>query len=105
MARTNSKTQLEALRQQQLELVRKMKEAEAKVKKEEQKNDQRRKLLAGAIALRELQVNPSSELARALLALLAEGLTRAADRELFGFPALPKPAKDGSVFIHSETGI
>ena len=58
MARTNSKTQLEALRQQQLDLVKKIKEAEAKTKKEQQEKDDRRKLLAGAVALKELDSKP-----------------------------------------------
>ena len=93
MARTNSKTQLEALRQQQLELVKKIKEAEAKTKKEQQEKDDRRKLLAGAVALKELDTNPSGAFADALLGMLKHHLTRAADRELFGLPALPKEPK------------
>ena len=109
MARTNSKTQLEALRQQQLELVKKIKEAEAKTKKEQQEKDDRRKLLAGAVALKELDANPSGAFADALLGMLKHHLTRAADRELFGLPALPKepkPAPEPAVkpFLMAEAG-
>ena len=64
MARTKSKTNLEALRQQQLELVKKIKEAEAEEKQKEQEKDERRKLLAGAVALAELEENPSGAFAR-----------------------------------------
>ncbi len=110
MARTNSKTQLEALRQQQLDLVKKIKEAEAEAKKEQQEKDDRRKLLAGAVALKELDANPSGAFADALLGMLKHHLTRAADRELFNLPALPpkepKPAPEPAAkpFLMAEAG-
>ena len=109
MARTNSKTQLETLRKKQLNLVKKIREAEAKTKKEQQEKDERRKLLAGAVALKELDANPSGAFADALLGMLKHHLTRAADRELFGLPALPKepkPAPEPAVkpFLMAEAG-
>ena len=76
MARTNSKTKLETLRQKQLDLVKKIREAEAKTKKEQQEKDEHRKLLAGAIALKELDANPSGAFADALLGMLKHHLTR-----------------------------
>ena len=97
MARTDSKTQLEALRQQQLELVKKIREAEAKEKKAEQEKQERRKLLAGAVALKELEAKPSGVFGAFLLRLLDQGLKGAADRALFGLPALakePSPAPE-----------
>ena len=93
MARTNSQTQLETLRKKQLERVQKIKKAEAKTKKDEQEKDERRKLLAGAVALKELDANPSGAFADALLGMLKHHLTRAGDRALFGLPALPKQPK------------
>jgi hypothetical protein len=90
MARTNSKTQLEALRKAQLELVAKIREAEAKEKKAEQEKQERRKLLAGAVALKELEGNPSGVFGAFLLRLLDQGLKGAADRALFCLPPLPK---------------
>jgi hypothetical protein len=93
MARTNSKTKLETLRKKQLDLVKKIREAEAKTKKEQQEKDEHRKLLAGAVALKELEANPSGAFADALLGMLKHHLTRAADRALFGLPALPKEQK------------
>ena len=93
MARTKSKPNLEALRQQQLDLVKKIREAEAEAKKEQQEKDDRRKLLAGAVALKELDANPSGAFSDALLGMLKHHLTRAADRELFGLPPLPKEPK------------
>ncbi len=93
--RTSSRTQteLEALRQKQLKLVKKIKEAEAKTKKEQQEQNERRKIVAGAVALKELDANPSGLFADSLLGLLKHHLTRAADRTLFGLPALPKEPK------------
>jgi hypothetical protein len=93
MARTNSKTKLETLRKKQLDLVKKIREAEAKTKKEQQEKDEHRKLLAGAIALKELDANPSGAFADAMLGMLKHHLTRTADRALFGLPALPKEHK------------
>jgi hypothetical protein len=90
---TSSKTKLEALRQKQLKLVKKIKEEETKTKKEQQEKNERRKLLAGAVALKELDANPSGAFADTLLGMLKHHLTRAADRALFGLPALPKEQK------------
>ena len=109
--RTSSRTQaeLEALRQKQLKLVKKIKEAEAKTKKEQQEQNERRKLLAGAVALKELDANPSGAFADALLGMLKHHLTRAADRALFNLPALPKepkpaPQPAAKPFLMAETG-
>ena len=88
-----TQTELEALRQKQLKLVKKIKEAEAKTKKEQQEKNERRKMLAGAVALKELDTNPSGLFADALLGMLRHHLTRAADRALFDLPALPKEPK------------
>jgi hypothetical protein len=96
MARTKSKPNLEALRQQQLELVKKIREAEAEAKKEQQEKDDRRKLIAGAIALKEHDANKSGDFATALRGLLHQKLTRPADRALFDLPALPDGGWDGA---------
>jgi hypothetical protein len=90
MSRINSKSQLEALRQQQLAIAQKIKDAEAKEKQKQREDNERRALLAGAAALAELQQNPDSPFAATLLARLSFALKRPADRALF--PALPSPA-------------
>jgi hypothetical protein len=87
MSRMNSKSQLEALRQQQLAIAQKIKDAEAKEKQKQREDNERRALLAGAAALAELQQNPDSPFAATLLARLSFSLKRPADRALF--PALP----------------
>jgi hypothetical protein len=90
MLRPDSKAQLEVLRQQQIALARKIKEAEAEAKKKERERDERRKLLAGAAALAELAVHPDSPFAVTLVSLLNKSLTKVPDRALFSFPPLPK---------------
>ena len=93
MPRPDSKTQLEALRQQQIELGRKIKEAEAEARRKEREKDERRKLLAGAAALAEIAVHPDSPFAVTLVNLLNHGLTKAPDRSLFNLQPLPKESK------------
>ena len=93
MPRPDSKTQLEPLRQQQIELGRKIKEAEAEARRKEREKDERRKLLAGAVALAEIAVHPDSPFAVTLVNLLNHGLTKASDRTLFDLQPLPKESK------------
>src|SRR3984893_18235140 len=93
MPRPDSKTQLEALHQRQIELGRKIKEAEAEARKKAREMDERRKLLAGALALAEIAVHPDSPFAITLVDLLNRGLTKAPDRSLFNLQPLPKGSK------------
>jgi hypothetical protein len=93
MPHPDSKTQLEALRQQKIELSRKIKEAEAEARRKQREKDERRKLLAGAAALAEIAVRPDSPFAVTLVDLLNHGLTKASDRSLFDLQPLPKESK------------
>lgn len=93
MPRADTKTQLEALHQQQIELGRKIKEAEAEARRKGREKDERRKLLAGALALAEIAVRPDSPFAVTLVDLLNHGLTKASDRSLFNLQPLPKESK------------
>jgi hypothetical protein len=90
MVRAVSPSRLEAYRKQQVELAKKIKEAEGRQKRELIMIDGHRKHLAGAVALKELEANPDGEFASALLHLLEQGLTRPNDRKLFNLPPLPK---------------
>lgn len=90
MARSISPSKLEAYRKQQVELAKKIKEAEA-AEREKAKGEAKRKYeLAGQLAMQEFEANPQSDFAKALLGLLHSGLARPADRALFNLPALPK---------------
>jgi hypothetical protein len=84
MAHTNSKSPLETLRQQQLAIVQKIKDAEAKARKKEREDDQRRPVLVGRIILNYLDGREAlDDLDRGLLALIERDLSRPADRKLF----------------------
>jgi hypothetical protein len=87
MPRQNSADQLEAIRQQQVELVKRIRDAEAKQREKAKAGAERRKLLVGGLVLDHMATEPDSPLAMAVRPLLASGLTRAADRALF--PDLP----------------
>ena len=108
MARTNSKTHLEALRKKQLELVEQIRKAEAKAHKQFQEQERRKAELAGRLVLMALAIKSSSPHAASLRDLLDKGLTRPADRALFDLPPLTKdsmPEKDGVIFIPSTAEI
>jgi hypothetical protein len=83
--------QLEALRQQQIELVTRLNEVEAKLWSKALADDERRKQLVGGLILDHMATNRESALSLALRQLLDAGLKEPADRALF--PALaPVPA-------------
>ena len=93
MPRQVSPSRLEAYRKQQVEIAKKIKQAEA-LKREKAKGDARRKHeLAGKLALHEFERDPRGQFAQAMLALLNHGLARPADRALFNLPPLPKEPK------------
>ena len=109
MARQKPSDQVATLKKMQADLAKKLKEAETKARNEAKEGQRRKNELAGAVALKELEANPSGVFADALLGLFKHHLTRAADRELFGLPPLPKdhkPAPQPAVkpFFMAERG-
>ena len=93
MARQKSSDAVATLQKQQTELAKKLKEAQAKARKESQENERRLNELAGAVVRKELAANPSGVFSLSLLGLLAKDLTRAADRALSDLPPLTKETK------------
>ncbi|WP_156968069.1 hypothetical protein [Methylosinus sp. PW1] len=59
MRRAVSPKNLEKYRQQQIELAKKIKEAEAEARKAAKEELQRKREIAGAIALKEFESNPA----------------------------------------------
>jgi hypothetical protein len=109
MARQKSTDKVETIKKQQAELLKKLKEAQAKAKHEAKEGQRRKHELAGAVALKELETNPTGAFADALLGLLKHHLTRAADRAIFDLPPLakqPKPTPQPEVkpFLMAGTG-
>ena len=82
MARIKAANGLEALRQQQIELARKIKEAEAKERDKQKADAERRERVAGRILLAHLAAYPDSLEAKVLRSLLG-ALIKPADRALF----------------------
>ena len=93
MARQKTADKVETLLKQQADLMGKLKEAKTKADAEAKELQRRKNECAGALALKELDRNPSSAFASALLDLLQTGITKASDRALFDLAALPKKTK------------
>lgn len=92
MARLKSSDQLESLRRAQIEIAKKIKEAEARDREKTKEKDQRRREIAGRTVLDYLDANPDTPLADNLRNLLAEAIKRPTDRALFPqLPPLPAP--------------
>lgn len=90
MPRQLSDKQLETLRQQQVEIAKRIKEAEAEGKRKHRENELRRETIVGRLVLNYLAENPDSTVRKAILTLIDRNITRAADRRLF--PDLPAAA-------------
>jgi hypothetical protein len=95
MAKPVNLDQLEALKKQQSQLQAKIAAMEARQKEQDRKNDTRRKVIAGALALEHMAKNPKDQFSRKLFALLDEYVPRSSDRALFpDLPAEPSVKSD-----------
>jgi hypothetical protein len=88
MPRPRSGTELESLEAQREALERKIKEVAAREKAKKAAEDNRRWLLTGQVAIQQMQAAPEGEFFQTIMALLDEHTRSAADRALFGLPAL-----------------
>jgi hypothetical protein len=86
MARQKVADEIQALLQQRAKLDARLKAAEARQKEKEEQQDQRRKMVAGTVALEYIAANPDTEFSRLFSDLLDKHVTRPTDRSLF--PAL-----------------
>lgn len=86
MPRKAPKDKLADLKERQAQIAAQIKLLDAREKEQARKNDTRRKVIAGALALEHAQKNPDSAFAGQLSRLLDEYVTRPAERALF--PAL-----------------
>jgi hypothetical protein len=89
MPRPKAGSELDSLLRQQAELNKKIKEAEARERAKRKQDDERRRLLAGTVALDHSKAKPDSPFATTLLSLLSDRLKSAEDRALFDLPAPP----------------
>jgi len=101
MPRLTTTDKMTALRKRQEEINNQLKLLEAREKEQARKDDARRKIIAGALALEHFEKNPDSDFARRMFALLDEYVpTR--NRGLF--PSLPerKEAEGGEAAQAAE---
>ena len=84
MARQTDEERLSALLARQAALQRKIRTAKARLTGQARRDDARRKIIAGALALEHLTRNPGSDFAKILFGLLDE-YVRPDERPLFEF--------------------
>ena len=90
MARQNTSGKLATLQKQQAELTAKLKEAKAKADAETKETQRRKHELAGGIILKACEDGSLGDFGNEVTRLLLYGLTKTADRALFGFKPLTK---------------
>ena len=87
---------LAALREKETQLKAQLRDAQAREKAQDRKNDTRRKILMGALCKKMISEDPQSDFALTLLRLINEQITAPKDRALFGLPPLPDTAENSS---------
>jgi len=93
MARLNSADELEALRRQQIELAKRIKEVELKTRQKEKVDNERREQIAGRAVLAHLASHPHSDVSKAIVGILESSIVKPAERSLFfGAAATPSAA-------------
>lgn len=85
-----NQSKLEKLRLQKAQIDARIKEIESRERQQIRKNETRKKIIAGALALHHLEKNPEDVFSRKLFRLLDEYVTKSYERELFNLPALPE---------------
>jgi hypothetical protein len=86
MPRISTTDKLTTLRQRQAEIANQLKLLEAREREQARKDDSRRKIIAGALALEHAEKNPDDAFSRQLFRLLDEYV---APRNRGLFPGLP----------------
>ena len=79
---------LTALREKESQLKAQLRDAQAREKAQDRKNDTRRKILMGALCKKMISEDPQSSFSLTLLRLIDEHITAPKDRALFGLPSL-----------------
>ena len=89
--RTDSADRLSTLQQRLERVQRQIRLETTRQKDQARRNDARRKIIAGALALEHFEKNPDSEFARTMLRLIDE-YARPDDRPLFEFLPVRAPS-------------
>jgi hypothetical protein len=96
MARQKIADEIEALRRHREQLDAKLKAAEARQKEKDRQDNERRKVIAGALVLEHVATNPDSEFARVFADLVNKAVVRSIDRALFTALLGSKPSPESS---------
>jgi|GEM_PF-930216 len=89
-----SNQRLEKLKVKKAQIEARIKGLQSRERQQTRKNDTRRKIIAGALALHHAEKNPDDPFSTKLLKLLNEYVTKPYERSLFGLPALPEDSKN-----------
>lgn len=87
-------SRLEKLKQDQAQLAARIKDLESRNRQKARKDDTRRKVIAGSLALHHMEKNPQGPFAQTLSRLLDEYVTKPNERALFGLPPVPDVEPD-----------
>jgi hypothetical protein len=94
MPKQKPSLRVESIKQKQAALMAQLKEAQNRAKLEAKEKQRIKNEIAGSIALKELEANPSGSFAAALRNLLNANITKAVYRAMFDLPALPNTASN-----------
>lgn len=88
---TKRQQAIEAQRKKVQQHTQRLKDMEARARTQHRRDDTRRKIIAGALALEHAGANKDSAFAKKLWALLDEYVVKPNERALFGLAPLPAP--------------
>lgn len=83
-----SMTRLEKLIQKRKQIDAQIQQANAIERTKRRKEDTRRKIIVGALAIENMELHPDGAFTRELQRVLNEHVTRPKDRELIGLPPI-----------------
>ncbi len=83
-----SSEKLTTLLEKRKQLDARIKAAQAKERTQQRKDDTRRKIIAGALALEHMETNADSDFAAQLMRLINRYVVKPKDRALFNLPPL-----------------
>jgi len=84
-----SNSRVEKLKAKKAQIDAQLKAAEARERTQKRKDDTRRKIIAGALALEHAERNPDSEFTKTMLRLIQSGTKSDKDRALFDLDPMP----------------
>jgi len=87
-----SQNRINKLQQKRQQIDAQLQDAKARQKQQKRKDDTRRKIIAGGLALSHAEANPDSEFNHIMLRMIQHSVTRKSDRALFGLDPLPQTA-------------